>query len=159
MSHIDQIHSLAERMARRCRVLIVEDNLEFRHVLAYMLGHHLGVECIETGSGCDALHVYEAAMVAHGGAGRTIHPFDIVFMDQRLPDIDGLEVVRRMRTKWPAQPVIICTGFDILIDRAYGCGIFGVLFKDATDTPEVMMRHLRNVFSALNLPVKEANGI
>ena len=38
-------------------------------------------------------------------------PFDIVFLDMRLPDLDGLEILARVKTLRPETEVIIITGY------------------------------------------------
>ena len=35
---------------------------------------------------------------------------DALLLDVRLPDIDGLEVLSQVRTRWPALPVIMMSG-------------------------------------------------
>ena len=40
------------------------------------------------------------------------HPFDIVFLDMRLPDLDGLEILRRIKGLKPESEVIIVTGYQ-----------------------------------------------
>ena len=37
-------------------------------------------------------------------------PPDCLLLDIRLPDLDGLEIFRRVRERWPALPVILITG-------------------------------------------------
>ena len=51
--------------------------------------------------------------VAHGLAVvDTIRSFDpeVVILDLTLPDVDGVEVFRRLRKRWPELPVIFSTG-------------------------------------------------
>ena len=62
--------------------------------------------------------------VAHTGskavsAARDVHP-DAVVLDMMLPDFDGLEVLRRMRTSDPDVPVLFLTARDAVEDRIAG---------------------------------------
>ncbi|MFA5073944.1 MAG: response regulator [Nitrospirota bacterium] len=38
--------------------------------------------------------------------------FDLVTLDMRMPGMDGIEALRRMKEKNPAIPVIICTAYE-----------------------------------------------
>jgi DNA-binding NtrC family response regulator len=37
-------------------------------------------------------------------------PCDLVFLDLKMPGMDGMEVLRRIRARWPTIPVAIVTG-------------------------------------------------
>lgn len=38
--------------------------------------------------------------------------FDLVFTDLKMPDIDGIEVLRIIKQRWPETGVIIITGYQ-----------------------------------------------
>ena len=38
--------------------------------------------------------------------------FDLVTLDMRMPDIDGIETLRKMKEKNSSLPVIICTAYE-----------------------------------------------
>lgn len=75
------------------RILVVDDEPQIRRFLRASLGGH-GYRVLESASGADAL--VKAA---------TEHP-DLIILDLGLPDLDGLDVLRRVR-EWSAVPVII----------------------------------------------------
>jgi DNA-binding response OmpR family regulator len=86
------------------RVLVVENNATDRETLAGGLrrhGHH--VEAVGTGS---------AALQAHQAS-------DIVLLDLELPDLDGLEVCRSIRSLSDV-PLIAVTGWGTELDRVLG---------------------------------------
>ena len=47
-------------------------------------------------------------------------PPDLVVLDRMLPDLDGLEVCRRLRTASPDLPVLMLTAKDAIPDRVAG---------------------------------------
>jgi len=75
------------------RILIIDDEKQIRRLLKVALTGH-GYELEEAVSGQDGLH--KAAV---------FRP-DLVILDLGLPDLDGLEVLRRLR-EWSQTPVII----------------------------------------------------
>jgi two-component system KDP operon response regulator KdpE len=76
----------------RPRILIVDDERPIRRFLAALLGTQYAV--LEATTGEEALQ-----MVA------TEHP-DVALLDLGLPDIDGVEVTRRLR-EWATLPIIV----------------------------------------------------
>jgi two-component system KDP operon response regulator KdpE len=78
------------------RVLVVEDDEETRRVLARELGSR-GYRVEEVGDGATALRRWEA------------HRPDVVLLDLGLPDIDGLQVISRIRRE-ATTPIVILSG-------------------------------------------------
>jgi len=71
---------------------------------------------------------------------------DVVLMDIRMPDVDGLEATRRILTGAPGEPrVIILTTFDLdhYVYAALTAGASGFLLKDVT--PEQLVAAVRLV--------------
>ena len=86
------------------RVLVVDDDLSILRVVAANLRAR-GYEALTAASGTVALTVIE-----------TQQP-DCIVLDLGLPDIDGLEVLRRLRT-WTTTPVVILTAVGDERDKA-----------------------------------------
>lgn len=87
-----------------------------------------------------------AVDVAFDGGGAlermSYTPYDLVLLDLNLPDIDGLEVCRRIRTESEPQPrVLMLTARDALDDRVAGLdeGADDYLVKPF-DFPELLAR-------------------
>jgi two-component system, OmpR family, response regulator MprA len=89
------------------RVLIVDDDRSLREALrrALTLG---GFETVSAGSGHEAL-----AQVAEASP-------DALVLDVGLPDLDGLEVCRRLRQAGNRVPVLMLTARDAIEDRIDG---------------------------------------
>jgi len=80
----------------------------------------------------------EIAIEAEDG-GRLIdqlvgNPVDVVLSDIRMPGVDGIEMIRRLRAAGDRTPVILLTTFDDseLLLRAVDAGAQGFLLKDAS---------------------------
>jgi len=81
------------------RILIVDDNelglLARRQVLAE-LGHHVTV----VSNAEEAVRRFAA------------EPFDLVVTDYKMPEMDGVELIRRLRAHRADVPVILLSGFS-----------------------------------------------
>jgi DNA-binding response OmpR family regulator len=89
------------------RVLLVEDDEDIGSSLERVLGHE----------------GYEVVRAAEGRRGieRAIEDrFDLILLDLGLPDVDGLEVCRRVRQVRPDQPILMLTARAEEIDTVVG---------------------------------------
>ncbi|MFE1382360.1 response regulator [Streptomyces sp. NPDC058740] len=103
------------------RLLIVDDDPLVRAGLALMLG---GAEDIEiVGEGADGAEV--PALVER-------HAPDVVLMDIRMPRVDGLTAIERLRAGSGAPEVVVLTTFhaDEQVLRALRAGAAGFVLKD-----------------------------
>jgi DNA-binding NtrC family response regulator len=58
---------------------------------------------------------YEVRLAKNGVEGLKMaseERFDLVLTDLKMPDMDGIEVLRIIREKWPETAVIIVTGYQ-----------------------------------------------
>jgi CheY-like chemotaxis protein len=64
----------------------------------------------------------------------TPHQFDLVITDMTMPVMNGLDFARKIKATRPDIPIILCTGFSVLInhDKAKGLGICKYLSKPAS---------------------------
>ncbi|HET9929717.1 MAG TPA: sigma-54 dependent transcriptional regulator, partial [Polyangiaceae bacterium] len=85
-----------ERERERERVLVVDDDAAVRQVLAALLTQ-AGFEVLRAGSGDEALRVLER------------QPVDVIVSDVRMPGLDGMALLARVRREWPEIPVILLT--------------------------------------------------
>ena len=88
-------------------LLIVEDDRELAHGLCSSLA--------QSGYAADVAADGRAAMAACAA-----NTYDLVILDLGLPDMDGLEVLRRLRAGGLAAPVLILTARFDLDDRVSG---------------------------------------
>lgn len=85
------------------RILIVEDELQLARLMELELDHE-GYQVVVRHNGRDALEALEE------------EAFDLVLLDIMLPEIDGIEVCRRLRD-FSDIPVIMVTAKDAVPDK------------------------------------------
>lgn len=79
-------------------VLVVDDGPSFRASVKYML-ERAGYRAEAASSGEEALKLLEQC------------PFDVALIDLKMARMDGLELLRRIRARWPDIPVILVTAY------------------------------------------------
>ena len=104
------------------RVLIVDDHPVVRGGLAALLGTLDGIDVVgEAANGRDGVR-----------ESLTLRP-DVVILDLRLPDVDGIEVARQITTAVPAIAVLMLSMVEeeALVAAALAAGARGYLVKGA----------------------------
>src|ERR1035438_9160460 len=85
-----------ETLNMKAKILIVDDEADLRNLLASVLEDH-----------------YEVAQASNGAALQKAFsqpPPDVVLLDVKLPDADGLELLPQIKKRWPDTEVIVLTG-------------------------------------------------
>ena len=118
------------------RVLVVEDN----EVLAEMT--------------CEILNAldYQTTWVASGAAAlellaRKIDQFDLVFSDVIMPGINGIEMAKEVRKRYPSLPVVLASGYSTVVDEE-GTHGFELIAKPYTS--DTLVRLFQNAMSRQN---------
>jgi DNA-binding response OmpR family regulator len=81
------------------RALVVEDDQRLRSLVVRTLAR--------AGLACD-----EAARISEAEEFLSVHDYDLLVLDRRLPDGDGLEVCRRARRKGFGRSILVLTALD-----------------------------------------------
>jgi DNA-binding NarL/FixJ family response regulator len=105
------------------RVLVADDQDLVREGLRLMLDAEPDIEVVaEARNGIEAL------------AQTRRHDPDVVLMDVRMPDLDGIEATSRLVRTGARAHVLVLTTFDLdeYVYRALKAGASGFLLKDAT---------------------------
>src|SRR4051812_45736387 len=116
------------------RVLVVDDQSMVRAGLGMLLSGEPDIEVVaEAGNGREAV-----AQADRTGA-------DLVLMDIRMPELDGLEATRRILASHESAKVLILTTFDLdeYVYEALRAGASGFVLKD--DPPEQLLAAVRTV--------------
>jgi len=110
-------------MPEKIRVVIADDHPIVRTGLRLMLGMEEGIELVgEAADGSAALHLIDS-----------LQP-NVVLMDLRMPVMDGLEAIERIRVEWPHIAIIVLTTYDEddLMLRSLQAGVRGYLLKESS---------------------------
>src|ERR1700751_1768984 len=91
------------------RVLLVEDDATTAAGIKMMLGKENFI-CDTTDLGEDGLEIGK------------LYDYDIILLDIMLPDIDGYEVLRRLRSSRVNTPILILSGLSELDSKIKGLG-------------------------------------
>ena len=104
------------------RVVVADDQTAVREGLVTLLSTMAGIEVV--GSAADGEQA--VALVAQ-------HAPDVVLMDLRMPQLDGIEATRRIRDNHAGVQVVVLTTYadDESIVHALRAGALGYLTKDA----------------------------
>ena len=83
------------------RIMIVDDDevVRLSH-LRSLAGARCNVEAVWNGT--EALRAMEQ------------RPFDVILLDLRMPGLDGMTVLKRIKERWPETEVVIITGYPSL---------------------------------------------
>jgi len=105
------------------RVLVADDHPVVRHGLCTML--EIEDDIVVVGRAGDGEEAVEQA--------RETHP-DIILMDVQMPNVDGIEALRRIRAEDPGARVIVLTTYrnEDYIFPSLRAGARGYLLKDAS---------------------------
>jgi DNA-binding response OmpR family regulator len=116
------------------RVLVVDDEANLRQTLARIL-HQLGCDVTTAADGSEALQRLEVA------------PYDLVYLDIRLPGMDGLQVLRQVHDRYPQVAVVLLTAHASISSavEAVRLGATDYLIKPIT--PEALIARTRSILA------------
>ena len=100
--------------------LIVDDDPDMRALVRTVLEVEGNLTCAEAGDGFHGLEMWLADR------------HDVVLLDQRMPDITGIEVAAAVLEEDPDQIVILFSAFidPRTVERAHEMGVCAVISKD-----------------------------
>lgn len=105
-------------MIAKTKILVVDDEEVVRlSYLRTLKGQHCNVDAAADGKG--ALQMMSQ------------QPFDVVLLDLRMPGMDGMNVLKNIKQRWPESEVIIITGYPAVESAkvAVTLGAYGYLAK------------------------------
>jgi DNA-binding response OmpR family regulator len=114
------------------RILIIDDEAHIRHMMRLTL-EAAGYEVGEAGDGLQGLEAFGAGLA-----------WDAVLLDQRMPGIDGLETLRRLKEREAAVRIIMVTAYASIELAVDAMKLGATDFVRKPMTPEI----LRNTVAA-----------
>ena len=106
------------------RVLIVDDDpIAAEH--ARLILDEVGIHADTCGKGGDALSMIGVRGAKHEG-------YNLVIIDWKMPEMNGVELVRRIREKYPKEEmalILVSFNYDDIIEEGGGAGADGFLSK------------------------------
>jgi len=127
------------------RVLVVDDEPSLAELLASVLRYE-GWDVVTAGRGADAVRT-----------AREFRP-DAVVLDIMLPDVNGLEVMRRLRAELPQVCVLFLTARDAVEDRVAGITAGGDDYVTKPFSLEEVLARLRGLLRRANLTRAQTEG-
>lgn len=109
----------------KVRILVAEDNKVNQEVISRMLKLEKVLDVTIAADGAEALALVKAP------PSPETPPFDLIFMDVQMPNMDGLQSTKLIREHGFAQPIVALTAFaeQSNIDECYSSGMDYFLAK------------------------------
>ena len=124
------------------RVLVADDEAPSREELAYLLGGQPGIGAVRTvASGAEVLKALDG------------EPVDALFLDIRMPGLDGLDVARVLARFRRPPRVVFVTAYDEHAVEAFDLRAVDYLLKPVR--PERLTEAVRRVQESLGEPTAE----
>ncbi len=105
-------------MNPKANILVIDDEEVVRRSLSRALDN-------------DQCHVETAVNGRHGLSALARQPFDLVLLDLKMPEMDGVQVLGEIKKHWPETEVIVITGYPALetAKQAIRLGAYDYLAK------------------------------
>ena len=116
-----QSETMTPTAAGKATVLLVDDHALLRTGVANIINQEPDLQVVaEAGNGLEAVAAFER------------HQPDVTLLDLRMPEMEGVEVVRQIRERDPRAKVIVLTTYDTdhEIARALKAGAKAYILKD-----------------------------
>jgi len=119
-------------MSNTGKVLIIDDEANLRNTLQRIL-QKVGCETVGAADGNQALKLL------------SVNRFDLIYLDIHLPNIDGIQILKEIRSREPNIPVIILTGYGSLNSSIEALRLGAIDYMLKPFDPEILAAQARMV--------------
>ncbi len=117
------------------RILVIDDESIVRKSCSRTLSPE-GYEVKVSQSGVEALKMLEE------------ESFDLVLTDLKMPDIDGIEVLKKIKERWPQTEVIIITGYQTVDTAVKSIKLGAFDYIEKPFTPDALVAAVGNAMAS-----------
>ena len=107
----DKDYSMREKDSKKRRILTVDDEAINNKIITHIMSDESGYEVVSAGGGKEALNILEN------------QAFDLILLDVKMPEMDGMETLKLIREKYQT-PVVLMTS-DKTLDLSTGFSQYG----------------------------------
>jgi DNA-binding NtrC family response regulator len=93
---------------------------------------------------------YEVRLAKNGAEGLKMareERFDLVLTDLKMPDMDGIEVLRIIKEEWPETAVIIVTGYQTVDTAVKAIKLGAYDYIEKPFTPDALITAVREALT------------
>jgi len=116
------------------KILVIDDEPIVRTSCIRLLGPE-GYEVKSASSGKEALELLEN------------EPFNLVLLDLKMPDMDGIEVLKKIKDTWPDTKVVMITGYSTVETAVKTLKLGAFSYLEKPFTPDTLLETAREAFS------------
>ena len=116
------------------KILVIDDEPIVRTSCIRSLSPE-GYEVKSASSGKEALELLEN------------EPFNLVLLDLKMPDMDGIEVLKKIKNTWPDTKVVMITGYSTVETAVKTLKLGAFSYLEKPFTPDTLLETAREAFS------------
>ena len=94
---------------------------------------------------------YQLRMAKNGREGIEMmqqEPADLVLTDLKMPEMDGIEVLTRIKKEWPSTEVVIVTGYQTVETAVKSIKLGAFDYLEKPFTPDSLLATVRKALDA-----------
>jgi DNA-binding NtrC family response regulator len=117
------------------KILVIDDEAIVRTSCSRSLSPE-GYEVKLSQNGADAMKMLEE------------ESFDLVLTDLKMPDIDGIEVLKMIKQRWPRTEVIVVTGYQTVDTAVKSIKLGAFDYLEKPFTPDSLIAAVNNAMAS-----------